>query len=233
MIRLQNTKNLDNFYVQVCRTIDQYLFTHNLLEINNLCVTKSKHPIIGLHSTTESSLHSILDVGFNTELGDLTEINDRPEALFASPYINWEQIENTRLNRRYTSDYISFSNGFNRVIKYGIFNFFDKYGVNIEKLKDQSNGMYENDVKIPMIIAAFSNSSDKRITFDNSWINSFDAKKQVKILGVLYVYFTHEQVIDLYHSYKSRNYDPFVYEFPLNFSITWVDDYQQNYTIIN
>ena len=228
----QNTQKLDNFYINICYDIDNWLKTHTLFEYEKLIVTESNHPIIGLHSTTNSNLQDILENGFNNKSENaiiMGEMPDWPEAMFASPYLNGDKIKNTRNFKRSTNNYISFTNGINREIKRKTFKIFDKYGINMEKLLKKYP---ENYISFPMIIAAFKDESNKKIQI-GSWISVYDPKKQVIILGIINVKFTFDEIIDKYELNKTNNFDVFTWDNEINYEITWFDNFVQNYVIVN
>jgi hypothetical protein len=225
----QNTKKLDNFYINICRDINEWLIDHKLSEYENVFIMKNKQPIIGLHSTTLESYTEIIDNGFNNrheKAKILGETLNWPEALFASPFLKNGNI----IGKRDPNNYITFTNGFNRIIKHKIFSFFDKWGINIPKLKNE----YPDEIiSFPMIISAFKNDSDKEIKFNGNWIECYDPNKQCIILGVIYINFTFDEIIEIYHKYINGTFDIYVLNNEINYEINWDPNIKQEYVTID
>lgn len=222
--RIQDTSKLDKFYIDICSHIDLWLTEHTLSEYDKLFITKNKHPIIGLHSTTPRSLESILENGFNTKHSEAVIFGEMPnwsEVKFASPYVKGDKIHGSR----YHNQYISYTNGIQRNIR-PIFEFFGAHGINLNKLAEK----YPNRlVEFPIIIAAFKNTSDKKINVGD-WIECWDPNEQVIILGIINVQLTFDEIVDMY---LSKKYDVYVLKNNLNYEIVWSDNIKQNYKIVD
>uniref|UniRef100_A0A6C0AEU8 Uncharacterized protein n=1 Tax=viral metagenome TaxID=1070528 RepID=A0A6C0AEU8_9ZZZZ len=233
MFGLQSTKNLDKFYVNICNDIDSWLKDHTFYEYKELAITESKHPIIGLHSTTPKSLEKILENGFNSTdkeaivYGDERNTPVNNQANFASPYLQGDKVKIRGLKRSH-DQYISYTNGFTRVIKHNIFEWLDKNGINLIKLKKKYP---EEVIEFPIIIAAFHNCNDKKIKI-GPWINTSNAKKHVIILGIIYVKFTFEQIIEKYEMYKNNKFDIYTVNHEINYEIEWFNEFVRSYVTI-
>ncbi len=220
---IKDTSKLDKFYVNICLDIDKWLSEHTLSEFEQLFVTENKHPIIGLHSTIPKSLELILEGGFNMrhpEENIAGEMLNSCEVRFSSPYLNGDKIN----GRRYHNQYISYTNGILRNLK-PIFDFFDDYGINFDKLSEKYP---DNFVDFPIIISAFKNTSNKRIKVSNL-IECWDPNEQCIILGVIYVKFTFDEIADMY---SDKKYNIYVVKHNIKYEIEWFNDFKQNYVIV-
>ena len=243
----QDTDKIDRLYVKICTDIDEWLSEHTLSEYEKVFVTKNKHPIIGLHSTTSKALDSILEIGFNNKHPDAVilgktgsyEIN-WPEAMFASPYIKYDKI-NDRSGRN-PNHYISYTNGFHRNI-IPIFNFFDRHGFNYNKLKE-TYSIDDNLIEFPMIISAFKNTSAKNASSKNAsskntakkiiidiWIESYDPNNQVIMLGVIWIKYTFDELQHMYSHYKDNVFDKILLN-DITYKIEWFNNIKQEYVIV-
>lgn len=224
--RIQNTKKIDNFYENICIDIDSWLDEHKLFEYQDLLVTPSKHPVIGIHSTTYKSLDDILEYGFDSEKGiQYGEIDNRPLALFSPPYFEGDKV---KISGKRRHDYIVYTNGFNRVIKDKLFKKFNKHGISMEELKKNYPSGF---LGFPIIISAFQKVSDNDFHIDR-WISSWNPKKHCIILGIIHVYFTFEEIIEKYNLFKIDKLDTIVLDHDLKYEIEWFDGFIKNYIVV-
>lgn len=234
MFGIQNMTKISGFYTNICSHINDWLNEHKLSEFEKVFVTKDKRPVIGLHSTTTRSLELILEEGFNVRhpeakisgyVGSSPGKNkdfvgdDWSEAKFASPY-------GDKQGKRNSNHYISYTIGIARNIQ-PVFLFFDKHGINLNKLLE----LYpEGYVEFPMIISAFKDTSDKKIKVNPyGWIECWDPDEQCILLGVIYVKFTFDQIVDMY---TDKYYDVFVIKNEMDYRIEWFDEFRQDYVVV-
>jgi hypothetical protein len=232
MFRSDPRKKLDDFYVSLCLEIDKFLSTHTLSEYEKLIVTEKKHPIIGLHGTTKEALISIFNNGFNPRHPGAViygEVEDHPTAMFASPYILGDRIYKTSQYFRNPNHHISFRIGYVRNIERIVFRFFDKYGVDIDRLKREYPELFYHDyITFPIIISAFK-KSEGRIEVDDFWISTWNPDNHVIILGVVHVKFTIDDIVDRYKKHDDYlNFDKVI-----DYEIVWEKNIKQEYFIIN